>query len=152
MKTHRILLNFLMLPVAIAIFFSCDDTDSTKMEDTLLKAATCDQTVIISESEYQHAPNDHLIITELKIEGDCLNIKFSASGCDGNSWKVKLIDSGNIAESYPCQRWLRLSLENKEMCDAVFGKEISFNIKDLQIQGNDKVILHVSGNEILYEY
>jgi hypothetical protein len=152
MKTNRILLNFLMLPIAIAIFFSCDDVENTKVDDVMLKASTCDQNVIISELEYQHAPNEHFTITEIKIEGDCLNIKFSASGCDGTSWKVKLIDSGNIAESYPCQRWLRLSLENKEMCDAVFEKEISFNIKGLQIQGNDKVILHVSGNEILYEY
>ena len=35
---------------------------------------------------------------------------------------------------------------------AVIGKEISFDIKDLQIVGNNKVILHVSGKEILYEY
>ena len=112
----------------------------------------CDQNVIISETEYQNAPNDPFTITDMKIEGDCLIIKFSASGCDGNTWTVKLIDSGVIAESYPCQRTLRLSLDNKEICAAVPAKEISFDIKDLQIYGNDKVILHVSGQEILYEY
>lgn len=57
-----------------------------------------------------------------------------------------------IAESYPSQRTLRLSLDNKESCTAVPSKEISFNIRDLQIIGNDKVTLHVSGEEILYEY
>ena len=112
----------------------------------------CDQNVIISETEYQNAPDDPFSITEMTITGDCLNIKFAASGCDGNTWIVKLIDSGNVAESYPCQRTLRLSLDNKEVCAAVPGKEISFDIKDLQIVGNDKVILHVSGEEILYEY
>lgn len=112
----------------------------------------CDQDVRISGTEYQNAPNDPLTIKEMKIAGDCLKIKFSASGCDGNTWTVKLIDSGMIAESYPCQRTLRLSLDNKEICAAVPTKEISFNIKDLQIIGNDKVILHVSDNEILYEY
>jgi len=113
---------------------------------------SCDQGVIISPEEFNNAPKDPLSITEMTITGDCLNIKFSASGCDGNTWIVKLIDSGNVAESYPCQRTLRLSLDNKEECLAVPGKEISFDISDLQIVGNDKVILHVSGQEILYEY
>lgn len=112
----------------------------------------CDQDVIISETEYKNAPNDPVTIAKIKIEGDCLKITFGASGCDGSTWIVKLIDSGMIAESYPCQRTLRLSLDNKEACLAVLGKEISFNIKDLQIDGNEKVILHVSGKEILYEY
>jgi hypothetical protein len=113
---------------------------------------SCNQGVIISPEEYENAPNDPFSITEITISGDCLNIKFSTSGCDGNTWIVKLIDSGNVAESYPCQRILRLSLDNKEECLAVPEKEISFDISDLQIVGNDKVILHVSGQEILYEY
>lgn len=112
----------------------------------------CDQNVIISPTEYQNAPNDPFSITDMTITENCLKIKFGASGCDGNTWIVKLIDSGNVAESYPCQRTLRLSLDNKEECTAVPVKEISFDIKDLQIVGNDKVILHVSDKEILYEY
>ncbi|QIA08645.1 hypothetical protein [Draconibacterium halophilum] len=113
---------------------------------------SCDQRVIISPEEYENAPNDPFSITEITITADCLNIRYSASGCDGNTWKIKLIDSGNIAESYPFQRTLRLSLDNNEACRAVIGKDISFDIKDLQIVGDDKVILHVSGEEILYEY
>lgn len=114
--------------------------------------SACDQSVIISPTDYQNAPNDPFSITELNITGDCLNIKFAASGCDGNTWIVKLIDSGIVAESYPCQRTLRLSLDNKEVCTAVPEKEISFDITGLQIVGNNKVLLNVSGEEILYEY
>jgi hypothetical protein len=113
---------------------------------------SCDQDVIISATEYENAPNDTFTILSMEIIGDCLKIKFGASGCDGNNWEVKLIDSGMVAESYPCQRTLRLSLDNKEECTAVPTKEVSFNISDLQIVGNDKVILHVSGLKILYEY
>ena len=112
----------------------------------------CDQNVVVSSIEYESAPNDPFSIVEMTINGDCLNIKFTASGCDGNTWIVKLIDSGDIAESYPCQRTLRLSLKNEELCNAVPTKEISVDIKDLQIVGNNKVILQVSGEEILYEY
>jgi hypothetical protein len=113
---------------------------------------SCDQKVIISPEEYENAPNDPFSITEITISGNCLNIRFSASGCDGNTWIVKLIDSGNVAESYPCQRTLRLSLDNKEICTAVPGKEISFDISDLQIVDSDKVILQISGEAILYKY
>jgi hypothetical protein len=128
---------------------------SEQLDTTILNFNTqssCDQNVIISETEYQNAPNDPFSITEMTITGDCLNIKFGASGCDGNTWIVKLIDLGVVAESYPCQRTLRLSLDNKEICTAVPTKEISFNIKDLQIYGDDKVILHISGEDIFYEY
>jgi len=57
-----------------------------------------------------------------------------------------------IAESLPCQRQLRLSLNDLGMCDAYFEKEISFNIEDLQIQGDHSVLLNISGKTILYEY
>lgn len=112
----------------------------------------CEQDVLISPDEYKNAPNDSFSMINMIIIGDCLRITFGASGCDGNSWIVKLIDSGNVAESYPIQRTLRLSLDNKEICTAYLGKEVSFNIKDLQIEGNDKVILIISGKELIYEY
>ena len=115
-------------------------------------AGDCDYDVIIGATEYETAPNYPVFIENMKIEGNCLKIKFSASGCDGNSWVVKLIDMGVVAESNPCQRILRLSLDNREMCAAVIGKEVSFNIEDLQIYGNKRVSLNVSDNWILYEY
>lgn len=116
------------------------------------KENDCDQEVIISEDEYKNAPDSPVSINEMKIVGNCLKIKFSASGCDGNSWVVKLIDVGAVAESNPCQRTLRLSLDNKEMCEAYITREVSFDIKELQIIGDDKVHLNVSGVPLLYEY
>ena len=116
------------------------------------KEQKCDQDVIISMTEYENAPDDLVWITDMSISENCLKIKFDAGGCDGNTWIVKLIDSGLIAESYPCQRTLRLSLENKEVCMAIASKEISFNIEDLQIKGDNKVQLNISGQSILYEY
>ncbi|MDR2921084.1 MAG: hypothetical protein LBV72_17190 [Tannerella sp.] len=116
------------------------------------KENDCDQVVIISEDEYKNAPDSPVSISDMTITGNCLNIKFSASGCDGKTWAVKLVDMENIAYSNPCQRTLRLSLENKEMCEAYITKEESFDIKDLQIEGAKKVRLNISGKSILYEY
>ena len=58
----------------------------------------CEQQVVISEDLYLTAPNDHLVIDSLKINGDCLKINFSSSGCNGDSWQLKLIDQGGTTE------------------------------------------------------
>lgn len=114
--------------------------------------APCDQDVIIDKEEFENAPSDPFDVERYEIVGNCLKIKFSAGGCDGNSWVVKLIDLGTVAESLPCQRTLRLSLDNTEECAAYITKEISFNIEDLQIAGNNCVQLNIFGDWILYEY
>ncbi len=111
------------------------------------------QDVIVSLNEYNTAPNDLLTINSVEIKENSLIINFSASGCSGDTWEIKLIDSGYIMESNPPQRNLRLSLKNVELCQAYITKELSFNIRDLQVDGN-KVYLNItnSGDQILYEY
>jgi hypothetical protein len=115
--------------------------------------ANCDQAVIISADHYKNAPNDQLTINKVEIVGDCLKISFAASGCSGQSWEVKLIDAGMIFYSSPPQRPLRLSLKNNELCKAFIGKEMTFDISQLQVTGN-RVLLNItnSGDQILYEY
>lgn len=112
----------------------------------------CDQDVIVSQTEYNNAPNHPVTILNTNIEDNCLKIKFGASGCSGDNWVVKLIDSEIVTESNPSQRTLRLSLNDIGECEASFEKEISFNIEDLQIKGNRSVQLNISGKSILYGY
>jgi hypothetical protein len=143
MQKFKIIRYFLTCLSFIVVFSSC------KKEK---KKLTCSQDVIISKTQYETALDDQYSIIDLKINGDCLTIKFSASGCNGNSWTTQLIDAGGVAYSFPPQRSLKLSLDNKELCEAIVTKEISFNIKDLQVQGTNKVLLKISGQSILYEY
>ena len=113
----------------------------------------CDLGTVISENSYRDAPSGELTINSIEIENDCLKINFSASGCSGESWKVRLIDSGSIKESDPPQRDIRLSLDNEEMCQAYITQELSFNISGLKVDGGRVVlILTNSGDQILYEY
>jgi len=113
----------------------------------------CDQKVIINKGQYKNGPSDQLTIQSAEITGDCLTIRFGASGCDGKTWEVKLIDSGEVLYSDPPQRNIRLSLRNKEMCEAYLTREISFDISDLQVNGN-KLLLNLSNSEtqIAYSY
>jgi len=114
----------------------------------------CDQeAIIVSETEFENAPDDpHMRIVNMEIIGDCLKIKFNSGGCNGNTWIEKLIAQEGIAKSNPPIRGVRLSLDNKEGCEALIHKEISFNIKRLQVEGTKKVRLNISGTEILYKY
>ena len=131
--------------VVVLGFIACnnDDDDSNN----------CDQVTIVSSEQYETAPNDQLFINTLEINGDCLKINFSSSGCSGDTWILKLIDSENIMESNPPQRNLRLSLRNEEDCEALITKELTFDINELRVDGN-QVLLNItnSDDQILYEY
>lgn len=80
-------------------------------------------------------------------------IKFTASGCSGDSWEVRLIDSEEVLESLPPQRNLRLSLKNQEDCHAMITKTMSFNLANLKVKGNQVLLNIIHTNDpVLYEY
>lgn len=138
--------KILILTIIGIIIFNCDDNDE--------RSNRCDANTLISATDYENAPSDQLAINSLEINDDCLKINFSSSGCDGNSWVLKLIDSEHIFESFPPQRNLRLSFKNWEDCLAFITKELTFDISNLQVDGN-KVQLNLTNSEnlnILYEY
>lgn len=120
-------------------------------EDDILPLA--DSNVLIDKDTYNSASTDKLVINSLDIKGDFLTINFGASGCDENSWEVRLIDSGSLMYSNPPQRNLILSLKNAGDCQAYFTKEVVFGISELKVVG-DKVWLNITNSDhgILYTY
>jgi hypothetical protein len=140
----------LIISILLVGFFSCNNDD----DNGNTNAENCDFDILINADLYENAPNDQLSIIDLEINGNCLQITFSASGCNGNTWEVKLIDSEQIMESLPVQRNLRLSLENNEDCTAVPTKTLTFDISELQILDDNQINLNItnSGDQILYEY
>lgn len=144
------LLQFLICPIFF-LFFSCDKGEN-ELESTLISSGE-QIVVVVNEEQFENAPSDHITILETDIEGDFLRIKFGASGCSGETWKVKLIGSQAINYSLPPQRQIRLSLENKELCEAYFTKEVTFNISAFQT-GGDVILLNFinSDTQIRYNY
>lgn len=135
-----------VLSLILSLIIACinDDVD---------EAHECDFKTYVSLDQYANAPNDKLTINQLDIDGECLRINFSSGGCDGESWEIKLIDSGNVYGEELPQRNLRLSLKNEELCEAYITKELTFDISGLKVGGN-KVQLNLvnSGDSILFEY
>ncbi len=130
------------------LLFSCSSDDDEAV------IHNCDNTTVISAELYENAPSDSLEIHTLDIDGDCLKINFDSGGCNGESWELILIDSGDIAESFPPQRFLRLSLKNEEECEALITREMTFDVSNVQVEGGNQVNLHITNSEesILYEY
>lgn len=142
--------------VILASIISCSKDESPIATNlitntiSLTTQSSCDASAEINPTLYNSISTDHVVINSLKIENNCLTINYSASGCDGNSWEIQLIDAGVILESYPPQRNLKISLKNEELCDAIITKETSFDISNL-IVDSGKTYLNISGQSILYE-
>ena len=140
MKKHLILLSLFLI-------ISCTQEEIE---------SSCDQTVLIDSYAYINNESSFFNINSVEIIDDCLSINFSSSGCSANSWQVNLIDSEAIWESFPAQRSLIFSLENKELCLAYITKDISFDISSLQLNNQTSLLLNIENGEndfqILYEY
>ena len=132
--------------VTMLFFIACEDEKGDAKLD-------CDQTARISASEYPTAPDDPVTIEEVMINKNCLNFRYTATACNGNTWAVELIDSGDVMESQPPRRDIVFVLHNDEECDAIVTKEVSFDVSPLQVDGNSVIlILQNTGEEVLYQY
>lgn len=126
--------NFMIL---CSIFcFSCSD------QNTMDNIA--DGTVIINNNLYKEVDSNLYTINNVSLNGNLLSIKITSSGCSEDSLKAVLVDADEILESYPIQRNIKLALENKEACLAVFEKEFTFDVSSLK-DGFTKVILNLEG-------
>ncbi len=139
--------NILILTLIGITILGCSKDNNNEISNN------CEFETLISVEQYANAPSDQLNVNSIEINGDCLKINFSSGGCSGNTWELKLIDSEAILESNPAQRNLRLSLKNEELCQAYITKEMTFDISNLQVDGN-KVQLNLTNSDenILYEY
>lgn len=139
-------LKAIILAVLLTLLNACE-------EDTV-RTSNCDTLTILSSDKYENGSSDSFSIISAAITADCLEIKYSASGCDGNSWSEELVDAEAIQESFPIQRNLKMLLDNQEACAAVFTKTVSFDLTPIQTEGYNKIILNIDGFEdpLLYTY
>ena len=110
--------------------------------------------IIIDGELYNSAPNDTFSIKEIKITNDILKIVIEYGGGCGDV-EAKLIDAGVVMESNPVQRNIRLSFKDHDFCKALIEKEYSFDIKSIQVIGDNRVFLNIkdwNNKRILYTY
>lgn len=142
-------IGFLIVVTLCFLSTQCDEDEIVDDFDNL-----CDAIVVVDKDLYDGIVSDDFQVTNAEIIGDCLNIQVSASGCSGDTWEYKLVDSGAVAESLPEQRFLKFQLINREDCLAFVGQDVSFNIEALQVEGSNTIILNIEGVDeaLTYSY
>ncbi len=115
---------------------------------------SCHKKARLSSEEYTSGETASYTIQSASISGDCFQVIFSSSGCNGLSWKSTLVDSEAILESAPAQRNVKFLLENNEACQAVFTRSAYFDLTALQINTEREILLRIDGLEekFLYSY
>lgn len=149
-KKGVIMKKTVLLIVVTTSLFGCsvNDSDRTRFGDRVLET-------IIDPAQFKSAPLDPFTVNDLEIRDNRLFIDFSASGCSGDTWKIKLITTHFILESKPPQRELILSLKNDEPCDASIPRDVTFDISNLQLDNaGGKIWLNIKNADtrILYDY
>ncbi|NNE32186.1 MAG: hypothetical protein HKN40_07440 [Winogradskyella sp.] len=144
MKPHR----------CFAVFICALTLLSTQCDEDDILSSICDFEVLIDNEAYTNAESGNYSLNEAYIEADCLFINISASGCDGSTWEMHVIDSGNVAESVPSQRFLKFQFINNESCLAVISKVRSFDLTPLRVAETDELVLNIENfpESLLYSY
>lgn len=138
----------LLTTTSILLLLGCGDAT------VLTEPEPCAISVEIDDQIYDQAKSASFSIQSSSLNGNCLQLVISSSGCDGARWVTSLYGSTAIAESSPEQRYIRLILENDEECDAVIERDYEFDISPLQIENNGQLIINLQGLDetISYEY
>lgn len=119
------------------IFLACDKDEGPVNEN-------CPEKAIESKSRYNRSSDMPFVIDSAYIEDQCLFIFIEHSGgCESLSYE--LVDRGDIAESYPVQRWIKLLIRGTDNCDALVYPELSFDLTPIQAMGEEVSTLHLEG-------
>lgn len=133
------------------LFSSCskDDDDSSPTE------ITCDSiSEVIAEEDFNGIDTSNYVVSEVQLNGNCLEITIGSSGCDPELWEMNLYSVDAFYNIYPLERAVKIELINNQECLAVFDKTISFDLTPFQIDGQNELPLNIEGwdEQIIYEY
>ena len=141
--------NFILLFSFLVVFYSCSNKDdSTNLPN-------CDSSSeVIAENNFNNIDVTNYSLSTVNLNGDCLEITLSSSGCDANLWEMDLHSTNAFYNVYPLQRALKVKLTNNQVCLAIFQKTKSFDLTPFRIEGQNSIPLNIDGwdEQIIYEY
>ncbi len=143
--------NFFYLLI-IMVFVGCKGDDSNCCPHP--NPTNCNEFSIIDETKYNQTNTNNYTITNVVLNGDCLEITVSSSGCNPNNWDMNFVASEVVVETLPNQWNAKVELINNEACQAVFQKTVSFDLTPFKITGQNQVQINIAGwnNSIMYQY
>ena len=137
---------FLLSLTIVIGFSSCNKDDDNN-------SIACDTLIVMDKDLYDTVNTQNHAILSAVIINDCLEVEVYSGGCDGSTWEVRLVDSELVAESSYTERFLKVSLENEEVCLAMVAKKYTFDLKPIRLPGN-QILLYLGNwdDQLLYSY
>ena len=142
----------LALALFTSVFFvACDFIDDHIKNPIKSK---CNEKAVLDHVAFPQVNTANYGITNVVLNGDCLEITVSSSGCDPNNWDMNLIGVASTTNIYPPLFHAKVELINNEACQAVFQKTVSFDLTPFQMAGQNTVQIAIDGwnNNIMYKY
>ncbi len=139
----------LLLCLVLVLFSSCSKDDDTT------NLTNCESiSSVISENDFNDIETTNYSIISVNLNGDCLEVTLSSSGCDATPWGMELFSTNAFYNAYPLQRAVKVKLTNNQVCLAVFQKTKNFDLTPFRIEGQNSISLNIVGwnEQILYEY
>ncbi len=142
--------NILLIIILIGtLLISCSKDDDNSNKSTCNSIAQ-----VISENEFNEINTSNYNVSNVELNGDCLIVTISSSGCDSDNWEMKLFSTDAFYNVFPLQRAVKIKLITSEACLAVFQKTVSFDLSSFQIDGQHQIPLNIEGwsEQIIYKY
>jgi hypothetical protein len=106
----------------------------------------CDNSAqIVNQTTFDQVITTNYMITNVALNGDCLDITISSSGCNPNNWDMNLLSTSDFSSTSIPQKQLKVGLINEEACAAVFQKTVSFSLIPYRIDGHNEINLVIQG-------
>lgn len=136
----------------MVVFVGCKGDDSNCCPHP--NSTNCNEFSIIDETKYNQTNTNNYTITNVVLNGNCLEITVSSSGCNPNNWDMNFVASEVVVETLPNMWYAKVELINNEDCQAVFQKTVSFDLTPFKITGQNQVLINIQGwnTNIMYQY
>lgn len=143
-----------LLFILTLVFVGCKGDDSNCCPHPNPDPTNCNEFSIIDETKYNQTNTNNYTITNVVLNGDCLEITVSSSGCNPNNWDMNFVASEVVVETLPNMWYAKVELINNEDCQAVFQKTVSFDLTPFKITGQNQVLINIQGwnTSIMYQY
>ena len=132
------------------VHFKLEGWDYKLVYQSVPGPENCDDKLLISREKYKKESHP-IEIEKVVATENCLEITFTFSGCDDDI-DIELIDRGDVGESLPVQRWIKLLVEDAGVCTAVFSVKKSFDMSTVQGINDDAIIFHLEGWDEPFRY
>ena len=151
MKKSTYLFGLVLALFTSVFFVACDFMDDHIKHPIKSK---CNEKAVLDHVAFPQVNTNNYGITNVVLNGDCLEITVSSSGCNPNNWDMNLIGVASTTNIYPPLFHAKVELINNEACQAVFQKTVSFDLTPFQMAGQNTVQIDIDGwnTNIMYQY